>query len=135
GARQVLAPVGFAALAAPIGLGFAAATLPPVWHRMVAELEQAGYRATYAAPPTVTVAPDQEIEVPVTVTNVSGSEWTALDASRVALGYHLLHADGTPLEFDRPATLLPADVPPNTSLSMLAHLRGPTTPGSYIVQW
>ncbi len=135
GARHVLAPIGFAALAAPIGLGLAAASQPQVAHRLLAELEQTGYRATYVAPSTLTVGPDEVVEVPVTVTNVSGSDWTALDDSRVALGYHLLRADGTPLEFDCPATLLPADVPPNGSLSMLAQLRTPPSAGTYLVQW
>jgi O-antigen ligase/polysaccharide polymerase Wzy-like membrane protein len=135
GARQVLAPVGVAAVAAPMTLGFAAATLPPVEHRMLAELEQASYRATYAAPSQVTVAPDQVVEVPVTVTNVSSSEWTALDNSRVALGYHLLRADGTPLEFDSPAILVPADLPPLASLPVVAHVRAPAEVGLYVVEW
>ncbi len=135
GARRVLAPVGVAALAAPVTFGLAAATLPQVEHRMLAELEQASYRATYAAPAQVTVAPDQMVEVPVTVTNASSNDWTALDASRVALGYHLLRADGTPLEFDCPATLVPADLASHASLAMRAQLRAPRQVGRYVVEW
>jgi hypothetical protein len=94
-----------------------------------------GYQATYDAPATVAAAPEQVLDVPVRVTNASTSEWTALDPSRVALGYHLLRIDGTPIAFDCPATLLPADVPPNTSLDVVAQVHAPAAAGAYLVEW
>jgi hypothetical protein len=135
GARHVVAPVGLVALAAPITIGLAAFMLPQVERRLVAELEQGGYRATYTAPPSVSVAPDQVVEIPITVTNLGPSEWSALDSSRVALGYHLMRSDGKPLEFDSPATLLPANVPAQSSLQIIAHLRAPPSAGLYVVEW
>jgi O-Antigen ligase len=135
GARQVLVPVGLAALAGPLGLALAGGLLPQVERRLVAEMEQDGYRATYAAPAVVAAAPEQVLDVSVRVTNASSSEWSALDDSRVALGYHLLHTDGTPIAFDCPATLLPADVPPRGSLDMVARVHAPAAAGLYLVEW
>jgi O-antigen ligase len=135
GSRRLAVPVGVVAAAAPLGLAFAALLAPQVERRLVAELEQADYRASYAAPSTVAAAPDQVLEVAVTVTNHGTSQWSAVDASRVALGYHLLRLDGTPLEFDSPATLLPADVPPRGSLEIVTQVRAPSTVGVYVLEW
>jgi hypothetical protein len=135
GRRQVLAPVGVAALVGPIGLALAGGVLPQVERRLVAEMQRDGYQATYAAPVTVAAAPEQVLDVPVRVTNASSSEWSALDDSRVALGYHLLHTDGTPIAFDGPATLLPTDVPPNSSLDVIARVHAPPVAGAYLVEW
>lgn len=135
GARRLAVPVGIVAATAPLGLALAAFMAPQVERRLVAELEQADYRASYAAPSTVAAAPDQVLEVAVTVTNHGTSQWSAFDASRVALGYHLLRLDGTPLEFDSPATLLPADVPPRGSLEIVTRLRAPSAAGIYVVEW
>jgi hypothetical protein len=135
GARNTFVAVTSLAVAAPLSLVLGAGALPQVERRLLAEVEQASYRATYTAPPVVAAAPAQVLEVPVRVTNAGDSEWTALDSSRVALGYHLLRPDGTPIEFDSPATLLPADVPPNASLDIVAHLRAPAAVGLYVVEW
>jgi O-antigen ligase len=135
GARRVLLPVGLAALAGPLGFALAGGLLPQVERRLVAEMEQDGYRATYAAPAVVAAAPEQVLDVSVRVTNASSSEWSALDDSRVALGYHLLRTDGTPIAFDSPATLLPADVPPQGSLDMVARVHAPAAAGLYLVEW
>jgi hypothetical protein len=127
--------IGIAALVGPLGLALAGGVLPQVERRLVAEMQRDGYQASYAAPITVAAAPEQVLDVPVRVTNASSSEWSALDDSRVALGYHLLHTDGTPIAFDGPATLLPADVPPNSSLDVVARVRAPSVAGLYLVEW
>jgi len=134
-ARRLAASLSLAALAGPIGLAVAGGALPQVERRLVAEVEQEGYRATYTAPAVVAAAPEQVLDVPIRVTNASTSQWSALDDSRVALGYHLLRSDGTPIAFDCPATLLPADVAPHASLDMVARLRAPAAAGLYLVEW
>jgi hypothetical protein len=134
-ARRLALSLSLAALAGPVGLAIAGGALPQVERRLVAEVEQDGYRATYTAPAVVAAAPEQVLDVPIRVTNASTSQWSALDDSRVALGYHLLRTDGTPIAFDCPATLLPADVAPYASLDMVARLRAPAVAGLYLVEW
>jgi hypothetical protein len=135
GAWRIAVPVGAAAFAAPLGLALAAGVLPQVERRLVAEVSQAGFQATYTAPALVAAGPEQVLDIPVRVTNAGSSSWSARDDSRVALGYHLLRADGTPLDFDRPATLVPGDVAPKASLDMVVQVRAPATAGWYLVEW
>jgi hypothetical protein len=134
-AWRLAIPIGAAAAAAPIGLALAAGILPQVERRLVAEVSQAGFQATYTAPAVVAAGPEQVLDIPVRVTNAGSSSWSAGDDSRVALGYHLLRADGTPLAFDCPAILVPGDVAPKASLDMVVQVRAPATAGWYLIEW
>jgi hypothetical protein len=53
----------------------------------------------------------------------------------VGLGYHLHDASGRPIVFDSPITLLPADLPPASSLEVQARVHAPLEPGTYTIQW
>ncbi len=133
--RRMAYALGLAGVTRPFALALVGGLVPQVERRLVAEVEQNGYRAIYAAPALVAAAPEQVLDVHIRVTNASTSEWSALDDSRVALGYHLLRTDGTPIAFDCPATLVPADVPPHASLDMVARLHAPAAAGLYLVEW
>jgi hypothetical protein len=131
-----LAGIGLGAIITVVAtLAWAAASNPDVQRRVAAELDHDIYSVAYVAPPRQSVSPARALVVPVRLTNLSDAAWPASGWRRVALGYHLLRADGTPVDFECVGSLLPSDVPPNASLELLAHIQAPSTPGSYRVEW
>jgi phosphoglycerol transferase MdoB-like AlkP superfamily enzyme len=82
-------------------------------------------------PPSL--APGIEIDVPVTLRNTSGQQWS--EAQRDRLAYHWYHADGRLLERDGLRTTLPAPLADGDAITLRARLRTPTAPGVYFLQF
>lgn len=103
--------------------------------RLGAELDRSSYAAGYEVPANVAAAADAQLMIPITLTNRSADPWSAVGWQRVALGYHLLRADGSPIEFDCPALPLPRAVPAGESISLEVPIAAPRQTGEYLIEW
>ena len=113
GGRRTATLVGLATAGVVAGtLAIALTTHFGLAYRLLAELDQSGYRAAYVAPEIVTAEPSQVVFVPVQLTNLGSSPMAATGPGRAALGYHLIDARGRPIVFESPITLLDDTLPP-----------------------
>lgn len=126
-----------AALAAVVVMLIALSRSPQLLvARMSAEGSQAWYGAGYDVPETMTMLPGGIYDVPVTLTNNGWLTWQSRQAPVFALAYHWLSAgaeevviyDGMRTRFENP-------VEPGQAVSMLAQVRVPGYPGSYVLVW
>ncbi len=97
------------------------------------------YRTRYLNHTTpTTLRPGQTVEVSLTVQNVGGTTWVRDGANPFRLGFQWYNSAGQmqsfPSELDF-RTPMPADVPPDGTVSLQARLRTPDTPGSYHLRW
>jgi hypothetical protein len=102
--------------------------------RFASELLLVTYHATYDVPPTLTARPAALELVPIRVSNLGPTVWSATGPRRFGLGYHIWSADGLPITYDGEAAPLPADVPPGGTIEVAGRLRVPG-PGTYRIQW
>jgi hypothetical protein len=136
GARRAAAGIALAAAAIPLAI-LAAVLLTrfELGYRLVAELDQTGFRATYAAPTALTASPGEALAVPVRLTNAGSATLNAAGNRRVAVGYHVLEPTGRPIHFDGAATPLPGDLTPSASADLVAHVQAPSEAGTYLIEW
>jgi 4-amino-4-deoxy-L-arabinose transferase-like glycosyltransferase len=77
----------------------------------------------------------QRLRIPVTVTNLGSSPWSALGFEigvyRVNLSYRWLDEAGQPVVAEGDRTLLPGAVRPGESVRVTAEVRTPSDPGRY----
>jgi hypothetical protein len=71
------------------------------------------------------------VALPVRFANRSGTVWRATGATAVALSYHWLRADGTPLVWEGLRSPLPKDVPPGEAARAMLEVETPGEPGRY----
>ena len=94
------------------------------------------YGATYQRPPTFTgraftVVP---LTMPVTIANTSNFLWPAGGTNPVRVGYHWIGDGGRTLVWDGQRSLLPADVPPGTTVTVTVTIPTLTTVGLYLLR-
>ncbi len=73
--------------------------------------------------------------VPVTLKNTGGKTWLAAGDQPVCLSYHWADAANQIVTFEGERTDLPADVPPDGEVGLLATVLAPADPGGYQLQW
>lgn len=97
------------------------------------------YRTRYVGHNTPATLPaGQTLDLTVSVQNVGSMTWTQGGATPFRLGFQWYNAAGQmltfPPQFDF-RTALPADVPPDSAVTLPARLRTPDTPGIYQLRW
>lgn len=119
-----------------VGIALLVVTNPIVGLRLLSENENAWYQARYSAPTEITAHPNDLVNVPVQLTNAGLRNWQARITPLFRLGFTLTRAnDPTFKALDGPRTELPADVPPGQTVTVIAQIPVPETPGEYRVQW
>jgi hypothetical protein len=68
------------------------------------------------------------------VRNSSEFGWPAKGPTRVALAYHWLAEDGTPVVWETDRAALPANVPAGSSYEATLEIEAPATPGRYLLE-
>jgi hypothetical protein len=100
---------------------------------------RAPYRTRYTTHNTPTaVAPGQTINVALTVQNTGALTWTRSSPNPFQLGFQWYNAAGQMVTFPPQLdfhTPLPADVPPDATVTLQARLRAPEAPGNYLLRW
>jgi hypothetical protein len=104
--------------------------------RLTSEGQEAWYRASIIAPSQLSFATGETAVVAVTVTNVGRDTWDSRGGSRVRFSYRWLlrdedRADG----WGGLRTDFPGPVEPGQSVSLLAPVRAPGSPGRYRLMW
>lgn len=91
--------------------------------------------ATDKSPRTIHV--EEHFVVPVTLRNTGTITWHRAGERPTYLAYHWKPTDRavTNADFEGQRTELSADVPPGGKVEVLADASGPTTEGSYLLQW
>lgn len=100
--------------------------------------DEAWFRARYAvAPEPLRLPAGQRATVPVTVQNTGVLVWPHRGTNPVHLSYHweTLDGDGPRLGFEGRRTVLPADLPPHATVSLVGAVRAPSRPGRYRLRW
>ncbi|PYO52669.1 MAG: hypothetical protein DMD83_25435 [Candidatus Rokuibacteriota bacterium] len=94
-----------------------------------ASMTASGYGAAYQSVP-FTVAAGAAFTAPVAVTNTGSLSW---DLVGYRLGYRW-YQGSTQVSKDK-SNSLPASVAPGASVTVLAEVVAPSTPGSYTIRW
>jgi len=68
------------------------------------------------------------------VKNASEFGWPAKGPTRIALAYHWLAEDGTPVVWETDRSALPANVPAGASFEAALEIEAPATPGRYLLE-
>lgn len=103
--------------------------------RFTSESDQSWYRVAYKASPPSPLRAGQRLDVRVTVTNLGPLTWNARGAQPYHLGYHWLSGSGAVVDFDPLRSSLSTDLAPGRSQTVIAHVRAPGRPGSYLLTW
>jgi hypothetical protein len=96
------------------------------------------FRADYSVGQSpLTMSAGRITAVPVIVHNGGALAWPREGNNPVHLSYHWERNDaaGPRLEFDGRRTLIPEDVPPGATVSLLGAVRAPSSPGRYRLRW
>ncbi|MBN1994053.1 MAG: N-acetylmuramoyl-L-alanine amidase [Anaerolineae bacterium] len=84
------------------------------------------------------VPPAQTLSVNITVQNVGRLTWTSGGSNPFRLGFQWYNTAGQMVAFSPEFDFhnpLPADTPPGETVTLLARLRTPDTPGTYHLRW
>lgn len=104
--------------------------------RMGTEVSQDWYGASYDVPQTLTLRPDSFSDVPVTLANRGWLTWQSSELPVFALSYHWLSADTEEVViYDGLRTPFAHPVEPGEDVRLLARVRAPGYPGTYVLVW
>ena len=104
--------------------------------RMSTEVSQDWYGASYDVPRTLTLRPDSFNDIPVTLSNRGWLTWQSSEAPVFALSYHWLSADTEEVViYDGLRTAFAGAVAPGEDVALLARVRAPGYPGTYLLVW
>ena len=118
--------------------------------RMSNELSQDWYGAAYEVPETLTLRPGSFNDVPVSLSNLGWLTWQSAESeapnartlrvgvelSAFALSYHWLSVDTEEVViYDGLRTPFPQPVEPGDNVAVLARVRAPGYPGTYLLVW
>lgn len=104
--------------------------------RMGTEVSQDWYGASYDVPQTLTLRPDSFSDVPVTLSNRGWLTWQSSELPVFALSYHWLSADTEEVViYDGLRTPFTHPVEPGEDVRLLARVRAPGYPGTYVLVW
>ncbi len=102
-------------------------------------LPRPGYRTRYIQHNTpTTVSADQTLTVNITLQNAGGFTWVRGGSNPFRLGFQWYTMAGQMVSFPSQLdfrTSLPADIPPDETVTLLARLRTPDTSGTYHLRW
>jgi hypothetical protein len=129
--------IAVATLAAVIGvMFFISRPAQSLWLRMTSEGQDDWYRASVAAPASVTFAASAPQYVPVQITNAGRVQWDSADAPPILFSYHWLDGDGQRVvSWEGERTRFPEPIAPGSTASVIALVRGPREPGRYALEW
>jgi hypothetical protein len=108
------------------GLGVATVDLPAT--------VRTAFAATYGTPASATLLPGGRATIPLTLTNIGTTAWSAQGANPVHLAAHLTNAKGDVIVWDGARTSFPTDVAPGAQAKVDLIVDAPTLPGSYRVR-
>jgi hypothetical protein len=104
--------------------------------RMSNELSQDWYGAAYEVPETLTLRPGSFNDVPIALANRGWLTWQSSQAPSFAVSYHWLSAETEELViYDGLRTPFPQPVDPGGEIELLARVRAPGYPGTYLLVW
>ena len=104
--------------------------------RMSTEGSQDWYGAAYTVPATLTLRPDSFNEIPVTLANRGRITWQSDQTPVFALSYHWLTGDTEEVViYDGVRTSFSQPVEPGGDVSVMARVRAPGYPGTYMLVW
>lgn len=104
--------------------------------RMSTEGSQDWYGAAYTVPATLTLRPDSFNEIPVTLANRGRITWQSDQTPVFALSYHWLTGDTEEVViYDGVRTSFSQPVEPGGDVSVMARVRAPGYPGTYVLVW
>ncbi len=104
--------------------------------RMSTEGSQEWYGATYSVPAALTLCPGSFNDLPVTVSNRGWITWRSDQDPPFALSYHWLKSDTEEVViYDGLRTPFAEPVAPGGDSRMMARVRAPGYPGSYVLVW
>jgi len=104
--------------------------------RMSSEGSQEWYGASYSVPQTLTLRPDSFNDIPVTLANRGQLTWQSQQLPVFALSYHWLTSDTEEVViYDGLRTPFPQPVEPGDEVPVLARVRAPGYPGTYVLAW
>jgi hypothetical protein len=104
--------------------------------RMSTEGSQDWYGASYRVPATLTLRPGSLNELPVTVSNHGRITWRSGQEPPFALSYHWLASDTDEVViYDGLRTPFAQPVAPGADVPVVARIRAPGYPGSYVLIW
>jgi hypothetical protein len=136
GYRRLRLPTGVAAASLVCVFVGLATHVASFGTRLSTENDLGWYAATYAAPESISLAPDAATALTVTAHNTGQATWTAAGDHAYALGYHWLTADGgAELQVAPGEVPLPRDVASGDAVQVPLELRAPLPPGEYRLAW
>jgi len=104
--------------------------------RMSTEGSQDWYGASYDVPKTLTLTPESFNDIPVTLSNRGRIAWQSAQAPVFALSYHWLSIDTEEIViYDGLRTPFAQPVEPGDDVKVMARVRAPGYPGSYLLVW
>lgn len=111
-------------------------TQPMFRLRLLTQNDLSWYRATITAEPLPSLSASEIVTVPVTVRNDGEMVWPAAGVLPVHLGYHWMsQTENVYLVFEGLRSVLPHDVAPGETVSVLAIVQAPSESGTYRLQW
>jgi len=123
---------------AALGLGFgllATFFLAQFNLRFSSQSDQDWYRMAFDSTLPATMSACQELDIPVTVHNLSPLVWYAAGPIPYHLSYHWLYQDGQIAQFEGIRSTFKADIQPQQSQQVVARLTAPAKPGNYWLVW
>ena len=103
---------------------------------MSTEGSQDWYGAAYTVPPTLTLRPDSFNDIPVKLSNQGWITWQSVQLPVFALSYHWLTSDTEEVVvYDGLRTPFARPVEPGDTVPMVARVRAPGYPGTYVLVW
>jgi len=73
--------------------------------------------------------------IETTVRNTGATTWLAQGPRAVTLSYQWIDSAGGTVSVEQLQSALPHDVPAGATVTVIARLRTPATPGNYVLQW
>ncbi len=121
-----------------LGVGLVALSLvlsPVLLLRFKTQSDQGWYLANYNSPPLGTLAVCQQLDVPVTVHNLTPLDWGGGPEGSYHLAYHWLDQPDHIFQFEGIRSVMPATLKAGQQATIQAHLRAPARAGSYFLVW
>jgi hypothetical protein len=111
-------------------------TQPMFRLRLLTQNDLSWYRATITAEPPPSLSASEIVTVPVTVRNDGEMVWPAAGLLPVHVSYHWMsRTEDVYLLFEGLRSVLPHDVDPGETVTVLAIVQAPPESGTYRLQW
>ncbi len=95
---------------------------------------QEKYQAKITVPETLNLPPNQSLQIPVTVTNISPVKWEKTEKSNLKLGNHWLNKEEEYLQWLDGISDLPQAILPQETAEILLTITTPELEGNYLLE-